>query len=160
MPKRDLSSEHIRARELFVNDQLPLAEISTRLGIHITTLRRWRRTEKWAEARNEGGSHVHDITDGLMRITAHLLDDLEHQVEDKQAVDDKTVTRVEKLIRSATKIGHSYDNRRAVINAMQFFINYLRETNDIEAIKLLSTRIEHFYKWFGLLGQSANTHTE
>jgi len=146
MPRHTPIDEKIHARDLFVRQGWQLDDIAESQHIHITTLRRWSRQEKWEIQRAKIKSTPIGIAERLTVLTARLLDEIDEKLENNQHVGDDLLKRIDKLSNSINRLDGQYDERGSTVRAIDKLIKYCIAQNHKDAINALHDILPHFYK--------------
>ncbi len=145
MANRIITTERLRARQLYVHGNFRPEDIAATLQVHTNTIRSWIKKYGWRIERDEVQLSTLEMGNRIKRLTRDLLDDFDEKQQRGELISDTLVTRLEKLSRTMMKFYGDYDLRGSVIIAMDYFTKFLSATGDTTALKIVNSHLEAFY---------------
>jgi transposase len=146
MPKRVLTDERIRARELFVYYGYTVKEIAFELSVHEDSVYAWLKKDGWETERKEILTTPVEIAIRLKKILLHLMEEIDQKQVNKEPIRDSVIFRLEKYTKTLVNLDKNYDEKGAILLAMRRFTAFLMERKEKEALKVLNAVFPDFFR--------------
>jgi len=110
-----------QAEKMFIREHRTGQEIAEALGLHPSTVSRWKDAYKWDERRRDLQASVQTISEKLM----HLLAKDVEKLENADGLDPATWDKINKAVKSIKSLDKEVDILGNTIIVMEHLITYL-----------------------------------